>query len=365
MEGADQAGGRLEERRYSGRDAIMQTSVPALVGLAILVVHLAAVPAAPQSAARQSVIVKFSTDGFWLNLHHFLYVLGRAEARMPDIQRAAVAGAPADQAKGLATLSADEQAAWNDAVRVYAGGLSRLDAVFDRQLILLTGTLARLGDSASLDSASPTLPVEVVATLTRAAPIYRKAWWRAHQRANRQWVATVQPLVDLHGPAVLAFITRVYQLPWPAGGYPVHVTAYTNWAGAYSTAGSLLVISSLTEGNAGVAGLEIVFHESMHQWDDPILAKLEGIGRTLGKRVPAGLTHAMIWMTAGEAIRRVVPGHVPIAESGGMWQRQPNAALRPGLESAWRPYLQGAGTRDDALIALMKLTPILQRGTSR
>lgn len=45
-------------------------------------------------------IFRFETDGFWLNLHHFLYVLGRVEAKMPDIRREAVAGAPTDQAAG-------------------------------------------------------------------------------------------------------------------------------------------------------------------------------------------------------------------------------------------------------------------------
>ena len=29
-------------------------------------------------------IFRFEADGFWLNLHHFLYVLGRARAKMPD-----------------------------------------------------------------------------------------------------------------------------------------------------------------------------------------------------------------------------------------------------------------------------------------
>lgn len=34
-------------------------------------------------------ILRFESDGFWLNLHHYLYVLGRVEAKMPDVTRAA------------------------------------------------------------------------------------------------------------------------------------------------------------------------------------------------------------------------------------------------------------------------------------
>ena len=45
-------------------------------------------------------IFRFETDGFWPNLHHFLYVLGRVEAKMPDIKREAVAGARRMKPKG-------------------------------------------------------------------------------------------------------------------------------------------------------------------------------------------------------------------------------------------------------------------------
>jgi hypothetical protein len=300
-------------------------------------------------------IVTFFADDFWLNLHHFLYVLGRAEARAPDSQREAVAGAPADQDQGLATLPGDEQRSWRETVTAYAGGLSKLDAVSDDGLVTLASALAGLGNSGNLQGASPAVPADEAAALNRVAPIYRKTWWPAHRRANQQWIAAMQPLIERHGAAILAFITHVYQLPWPARGYPVHVSGYTMWAGAYSTAGPLLVISSLGPGTSGESGLETVFHESMHQWDDPVYDRLAEIGKVLGKSVPDGLTHAMIWLTAGEAVRRVIPDHVPYAEAHSIWQRVPNVTLRPAIEAAWRPYLNGAGTRDEALTALMKL----------
>src|SRR5918999_1142822 len=44
-------------------------------------------------AQSATTIFRFEMDGFWLNLHHFLYVLGRVEAKMPDIKREAVADA--------------------------------------------------------------------------------------------------------------------------------------------------------------------------------------------------------------------------------------------------------------------------------
>src|SRR5215211_8316063 len=66
----------------------------------------------PPVVNRSSPIFIFYDDEFWLNLHHFLYVLGRAENKTRDSSRAAVSGAPADQQQGIASLTAKEQALW-------------------------------------------------------------------------------------------------------------------------------------------------------------------------------------------------------------------------------------------------------------
>lgn len=318
----------------------------------VLAVCLAA---ALQSASRpadraDAPIFRFAADGFWLNLHHFLYVLGRAENAAPDAAREAVAGAPADAARGMQTLTAEEREVWASAVSAYAAGVSQKDTVFDEPLYRMTSALAAAGNAAGLAGVADLDP-GAAAALERAAVIYRKTWWPAHRAANDAWVASIEPLLAEHGAAVLRYITRAYELPWPAAGYPVNVSAYTNWAGAYSTAGDLLVMSSLSRGNDGLSGLEIAFHEAMHQWDDPVFDALIGHARRLGIRIPRGVTHAMIFYTAGEAVRSVVPAHVPYAQTAGIWNRG-MASFRQPLDEAWKPWLDGRGTRDGALAAL-------------
>src|SRR6185295_12431259 len=88
-------------------------------------------PAGQTNKRNTRTIFVFETDEFWLNLHHFLYVLGRAENKERDTSREAVAGAPADQARGLEKLSAEEQTIWREAVSLYAAGPSKKDLVFD------------------------------------------------------------------------------------------------------------------------------------------------------------------------------------------------------------------------------------------
>ena len=310
--------------------------------IAILAAALALAPAP---------LFRFHTDEFWVNQHHFLYVLGRAEAKMPDAARAAVLGAPADVERGLAALLPDEQKTWRDAVAFYAAGLSKRDAVFDSQLAKITHALAQAGERPDLSSV-PSIEAELRATLERAAPIYRKAWWPAHRAANLEWRDAVQTHIDRHGQQVLAFITRAYGMAWPADGFPVHLSGYANWAGAYSTDDNLLVISSLDRGTRGLSGLETVFHEAMHQWDGAMQELLSAQARRAGKRPPPGLSHALIWVTAGEAVRRVAPDYLPNAETFGIWRRGMQALKAP-VEAAWTPYLDGQGTRDEALAALI------------
>jgi hypothetical protein len=296
-------------------------------------------------------IFRFETDGFWLNLHHFLYVLGRAEANLPDSKREAVAGAPVDEAEGLQVLTDAERRTWREAVTVYATGLSKLETVFDRVLYDVTNAVRRA--SPDRDAATLQIDVTVAAALDQAAPLYRKAWWPRHRDANRKWLASMQGPLKKYGPHMLTYATRVYQEPWMAGGFPVNLSAWSNWSGAYSTYDSLLVIATMNPGNQGLHGFEITFHEAMHQWDEEIDARLLKIARANKLKFTDLLSHAMIFHTTGEAMKSVVPSHVPYAEVAGIW-KGPMGAFKPALDAHWKPYLEGKTSLDEALLGLLK-----------
>lgn len=331
----------------------LQAHLPRGLCAAVLALALAAGAVTADSAEPapgRPPIFQLSTDSFWLNLHHFLYVLGRAEAEMSDSERRAVVNAPADQARGLETLPPEQQERWRQAVTAYARGPSQLDMVADQQLFTATRKLIAAGDT--LDGVE--LEPSWAAALGQAAPIYRQVWWPEHHAANRAWVAALEPLLERYGTPVLDFLTRVSGLPWPIDGYPVQVSGYSNWAGAYSTEGRLLVLSSLDRELVGTTvGLEIVFHEAMHQWDQAHIEALVAAAKAQQVRFPRGLAHAMLFFTVGEAVRTVIPEHVPYAHRYGIWQRRSGVFL-PMLEEAWRPYLHGVVPRDRALANLMR-----------
>jgi hypothetical protein len=135
------------------------------------------------------------------------------------------------------------------------------------------------------------------------------------------------------------------------------VSGYANWAGAYSITGNLLVLSSQSPSLQELYGLETIFHEGMHQWDDQVFEALRAQAIKLNKFFPRGLDHALIFYTAGEAVRHVVRSHVPYGEKYGIWQRG-LASFKPALDELWNPYLAGEGMRDEALAALIQRTAI-------
>jgi hypothetical protein len=97
----------------------------------------------------------------------------------------------------------------------------------------------------------------------------------------------------------------------------------------------------------------------MHQWDSEVFSLLRDQARRIGKLVPRNLSHAMIFFTAGEAVKREIANHVPYADAAGVWGR--GMAFKPELQETWKPYLDGRGTRDEAIVALVARTAVEPR----
>ena len=303
-------------------------------------------------AQASTPIFRFEADGFWLNLHHFLYVLGRAQNAAPDAKRSAVERAPADQAEGLKGLNEADRKIWADAVSFYANGLSRQDATFDREVFDVTSAM-RVPPTATAKALK--VDAALLATLEQAAPIYRRVWWPRHQKANNDRVREFAGQLGEHGDTVVAYLTKAYQERWPTNGFQINMSGYANWAGAYSTDPDLIVISSLDEGTRGSIGLEAMFHEAMHQWDRSMMARLSRLSKEHQTPPPRlGITHALIWYTAAEAVRSAIPAHPGYAEVLGMWKQKPNGTFKAGLDAYWKPYLDGKSTLEDALVGLLK-----------
>jgi hypothetical protein len=285
-------------------------------------------------------------SNFWVNLHHFLYVTARARRGL-DANRPAVTKALEDTV-GFGTLPPTLRADWDESLAYYARAIAERDILFDSALVVVNVSLSHVVGSSL---GATTLDMDLVHALERAAPAYRTLWWPKHDAANRRWMAAVQPLLGQHGDSAAAWEARAFGVAWPNEPVLVDVTAYANWAGAYTTEEpSHVTISSLNADNQGTAAFETLFHEILHTMDRPLFERYRSAARAQGKRMLRNPTHPFIFYTAGEVTRRLFPGHVPYAEAVGLWERaQDLGAMRPLLQRYWQLWLDGQITLDEAV----------------
>ena len=138
------------------------------------------------------------------------------------------------------------------------------------------------------------------------------------------------------------------------------MVAYANWQGAFSYTGELMVLSSNANAqNEGWYPLESVFHEAMHQWDDRVDQALRVQAAGQGVAVAQDLSHVLLFYTVGYVIDQRHPGYEPLIDAANIWRgtlsgaTTPVARLRPQLEGAWKAYIEGKGTRDEAFAAMV------------
>jgi hypothetical protein len=295
-------------------------------------------------------------SGFWTNLHHFLYKLAR------DRKDSSKATDPFAGAK----LAVVEQREWNAAVDYYAVNYADLDPAINVDLINLKNELGDAENCAEISGRSGprcamALPKEVAQILESAAPVYRAHWWSEHDRANRQWTEQVAPLVRQWGKDLAEELARVYQAKWPAGKVRVDVTAYADWAGAYTTLDPLRVtIASLDPRNQGQAALELLFHEASHGLAEPIQTAIVRECRIRGKPIPRDLWRAVVFYTTGEVVKNVLSeagekssgAYTPYAMREGLYTHRWSNYLRV-IQKYWQPYLDGSADFGDAIARMV------------
>jgi hypothetical protein len=355
-----------------------------LVLAAALLAPAAATPQQSSSAYGPLPVFEFHS-GFWINLHHMLYYEAKLrETPAPAPQKSLTTSTPQVKLKTLkeaaTNLSPAERAAWDSSVAFYAANYANKDLLFNNDLILLKNQLADFEDCDELSGAKKKtcdagLPPQLTQALDAAAPVYRAHLWPEHDRANRRWVARVAPLVEEQGVGVSQRLADIYQTKWPKGKIRVDVSAYANWAGAYTTLDPLRVtISSTDPRNQNDAAFEVLFHEASHGIAEPVQAAITRECRQRDKAIPRDLWHALIFYTTGEVIRPLMtvpddaaPEHedavkpnlnrppaarrdtyVPYAVREGLYERGWKDYLQL-LTRYWQPYLDNKTTFDDAV----------------
>jgi len=307
-------------------------------------------------------------SGFWVNLHHTLYRVARAQ------RSANSAASPAASGSGISGLSGAELRAWNNAIAFYSRTYADKDLTVSLEMILVKNQLEDFETCEDLGgfkrkTCDAGLPAKLTEALHAAAPVYRAHLWQEHDRANRRWISAVAPLVRRNGLDLAHRLAEIYQTNWPQERIRVDVTNYASSTGAYTTLDPLRVtVSSIDARNQGPEALEVLFHEASHGISDSVQDAIFRECRQREKPIPRDLWHALLFYTTGELIRPIVvnsadtnarsssssasaapdSGYVPYAVREGLYKRGWENYLRV-LTQYWQPYLDGNVTFDDAI----------------
>ncbi|MGH9704600.1 MAG: hypothetical protein ACRD4K_14590, partial [Candidatus Acidiferrales bacterium] len=271
-----------------------------------------------KDAASARPVFEFHS-GFWVNLHHVLYEQARLRQEKPTNRGGGTSapGAAANRERKDAT-SAD----WNAAVNFYISEMGDRDLLFDTRMIEINTRLAQLEACEDLSGrsdpdCSSNLDHDLVQSLERAAPVYRERWWPEDDRANRAWIATIAPLVRQIGKPLADKLSEVYRSQWPRNSILVDVSVYGGPLGAYTTLDPLhITISSTDIRNQGLAGFEILFHESSHALAGSVQQQIIRDCRAANKPIPRDLWHALLFYTTGALVKQVLQRSAAPGSSG-------------------------------------------------
>jgi hypothetical protein len=301
-------------------------------------------------------------SGFWVNLHHFLYLQARlAKGSPPSTQAARGAAQPDESPVSLIDFPEADIRAWRDAVASYGKDLANRDLLLNGDMEIINNQLAALESCPDLEGKTTPLcksglREDLVQALEKAAPVYRAHWWAEQDRANRDWIAHVAPMIQNMGVELSSQLADVYQTPWPAKRMRVDIVWYAGPFGAYTTLDPVHVtISSHDPRNRGVYGFEVLFHEASHALAGAVNAAIAHEFRERDKPIPRDFWHALLFYTTGEIVRRDVQyGTLRLTEDavGGASAYLPYAArfglysgswerFRSLLDLYWLPYLDG------------------------
>jgi len=303
---------------------------------------------AAQSGTASKLVAEVANVHFYsdelMNLHHTLYAAAWARRPQAGTLRALAGTLPAPLD---GPLTAAERTVWEAAIDYYDKQIASRDLLFGRGMEALKTALV------AGHLASEAVGKDLRTVLESAAPIYRRYFWPAHDRANRTWITATADRMNAIAPGTIDKLEKLYGVKWFSSPVRADVVWVGNRQGAYTTDGppAHATISSGDTSNVDWTAIEIVFHEFSHVLILPIQ---NALARALGDRIRehSVLWHVVQFYLTGVAVQQVLKvrgiDYTPYLYSSGLFDRA-WGRYRRAVEENWAPYVQGRTTLDEAI----------------
>ncbi len=169
-------------------------------------------------------------------------------------------------------------------------------------------------------------------------PTYQEHFWPRHKAVAEAFAAELRAELAVHGQALLAATANELDATWGDAGYLTYITAYANWAGAFSNDNILFM--SAADPDVVAHKLEIYVHEAAHG---------EPIGNTIRPAADSALAahdmennrfwHYLQFKATGEAAKQVLgDDYVPYVRATGLAGRSTMKIWYDALDTAWQQH---------------------------
>ncbi len=233
----------------------------------------------------------------WINLHHFFYE--RASKRQAiHLEENKLKFLDYGEAGIINGLNEEEKAILEQVQNFYSSH------IIDRPLLLSGKSLKWLQKQASNKVISDTsFSAEFTAILNRSMPLYEKHFWPLHYKLSQKLLAQYIDTIRATEAFVISKMESFSGVNWN-DKVRVDLTAYGNWASAYSPDFDNIVISSIDPEMHSSLFVEFVFHEGSHL----LFTRRSAFRKTLFEKskkleisYPKNLWHAAMFYLSGLA----------------------------------------------------------------
>ncbi|MEP2669408.1 MAG: hypothetical protein ABJH04_10460 [Cyclobacteriaceae bacterium] len=291
-------------------------------------------------------------DNYWINLHHFLYQQAKG-SQLKKLEEDGSTLIDVGEDKIISSLSKSDKAVLDIALTYYR------DHLIEKSLFQLGDIRVALQRLEGEEVFSDTIDSpELTQVLNEIAPLYSRKFWPLHSTQNQKVVADQIIWIKDLEEGVIKDLVRLSGKEWPDTKVRVDLTAYANYAGAYTVSRPAMniTISSLDPTVETSLFIETIFHEGTHllfSMDSPFRSSIFFLSKELDIEFPRNLWHVSQFYLSG----RVVQDH--LSEKGGkhmLLMDRKNIFSdfnTPELRSSLERYYQGEADMETTVRSLL------------
>ncbi len=240
-------------------------------------------------------------NNYWVNLHHFLYQKADS-SQLKKLQEDDLNFLEIGEYSSMLKLSKNEKEVLEQAIIYYQKNLTSKS--LRRDLNPMRLWLQKRQESTEIIDTS--FSKEFTEILNKVSPIYKKYFWEIHKSHNSLILNNHISNIKAVEKEVINKMEVLSLNPWPdSTKVRVDITAYANWAGAYTSSKPQMniILSTLDPSSTTNAFVETVFHEGSHllylYGKSPIRDKFYYKSKELDIDFPRNLWHASMFYLCG------------------------------------------------------------------